>query len=271
MITHNYFGDITPNKQIIDDIMETGGQMYIFDHHSSNIEKVVQYCKEKNFENYTIYTNPKNISNPKSGCLLIYNHYMQTEDSNLGKLCQIISTYDTYTFGDIKSTERINRIMLVVNQTTYDYTVFKELVDNIVSGKLTFDDLEAQGKIIEQTLKSNILRALDSAIVMDVKNGSTIVMCEHYPNFYINQVVRDKFGIQGPLVYINYKYKIPQSLDTKSTWKYSVRSYGCDNVETNAFNIANRFGGGGHQNASGFSSVYSPKEILTKIIEIFYD
>lgn len=115
----------------------------------------------------------------------------------------------------------------------------------------------SEGKVIQKVIDHNLQMGFDvmHTIKLDEYTMLAVNSCLHMSEFgnALYTKYLDKYNADFAGVYYRY---------TKDTYKFSLRSVGDFDVSL----VCNRFGGGGHKNASGFEipiSRFNPSQILS--------
>ena len=257
------FADVTPPIEWLIKMEDKPVSIVICDHHKPKFEEIynqipfdamgeisiskpvgIQYYQSENGKiSYYFHTD-------FSGCYILmeflkkYENLLFFKINNVGfNLIETISLWDTWQFVDETKcdTERINNINVYLFSYINPidgFDKFFEMIWKTVSSSIPLDEMETYGSIINKSKLNDIKQRINNGLF--VKGKYNLFICEGYPEFLLQQEVK-KMQIDYLLTYrIDF---------TKNEIKFSLRSE-CYN---NCVNIAQYFGGNGHQRASGFS------------------
>ena len=252
------FIDVTPTIQWLENNKHKN--IIIIDHHTKSIDKIIKTFnlqQFKVFEEYVIFNN-KNIllyfptKENISACKLYYLIDKNYEQLPIYKhFVNYISTYDTWKFNDLENSEKEELLNIIESLKVWKYDEFEKLLNSLTydNYRQIYDKLNSAGAILRIDKNNSSKIALDRALYHIVNNDKKSVQLfigDKYPDYELSQVISNNI----PTIYISYSIDFQK---TKAT--FSVRYYPVNNMELpiNALKIAERFGGGGHPNAAGFS------------------
>jgi dCMP deaminase len=280
---HYYFVDITPDIDWLSNVLlMTNHKIIIFDHHKEAINKIIDKFGPFIDSRIILITN---MHSNDSAAKIIFD-YLAYKEQNifvnilelcgvnhieieaLGKLVKIISDYDTWkfvSFSPLKEHETlvINRYFFTF---TKNFTIFSRTVKNILNQMVLnfknegFDYLFDMPEIVHTGcdllfLDKNDAEEKLNSVYFNPEKG--IALFSGYTDYFIEKALSSRYG-QELKFWISYRVNIESNLIS-----FSIRSKG----ENDAQKFAQKFGGGGHLNASGFKINLNKFDLNISIIE----
>jgi len=259
------FGDVTPTLGWIfthyKKMESKEIKVIIFDHHQQRYDDI---CK--NFDDALILIDYKFMS-IWGACEIIDTNLFNSQYS---MITQFISDYDTWKFANESYNPVRKEDVLAFNQYMIQFqnlSNFSNAIDHLIAvgnmeidGKFKLENefgfklyIDKGKTLIQQVISKN----LD-----DIKSGIWIginFFYEGFPNYWMIE----KLKIINPALQYMICYNINSS---KQSIKFSVRS----GNNSDCLLIANRFKGGGHRDAAGFTVPISEGcEIIKNPIKLF--
>lgn len=213
-----YIIDYSYPKEVLLELEEHAQKLVVIDHHAS-AEEQVTLLKEYVFDN------------DHSGAYLAWHYFFP--DQPMPKLIDYIEDGDLYRFSLLDA----RSIISYIHVAPLDFVVFSKMADDL-------ENSEGYAKILEQ---GTLLRTVHERQIEYFANKAELVEFEGYTIYAVNannRVASDLGALlsqkRGPFALIfNYE---------NLAWKCSLRGDGTVDLSE----IAKRYGGGGHHNASGF-------------------
>lgn len=214
-----YIIDYSYPLPVLLELEERAKKLVIIDHHLSARESV-ESIKEHVYDV------------DHSGAYLAWQYFFPGE--KLPKLIDYIEDGDLYRFSLLDA----KPLLAYIHVAPFDFAVFSRIAEDL-------EIPEGYAKILEQ---GTLLRTVHERQVEYFANKAELVLFEGYTIYAVNanNIVASDLGHvlsakQGPFAIIfNYE---------KWGWKCSIRGDGSVDVSK----IAQKYGGGGHHNASGFA------------------
>lgn len=215
-------------KEILKEISKRTKNLYWIDHHSSSINLINKYPELNNIKGIRDSSN--------SGAYLTWTYFYG--DSNIPLFVKLVSDYDTWQLKIRESTF----FKLGIDGTNYGplnsiWDILYKDYKNKVNKNLL--DLIKNGEIIKKYLdKSYEEKRLKNSYESKFEGLKALVINEDSNSWVFGEEIKNY-----PIV-INWVY-------TKGLYKYSLYT---DDINVDCSKLAEKYNGGGHKGAAGFSS-----------------
>lgn len=239
-----FFFDIAPTRSDLIAIAEIAESVEVWDHHKSVAEDLADHPLA-------------NIVQSKSGAVLAWERMCKEigEERELPEILKYVQASDLGLQYSTSASE--------VSQVPDDLPEFEAMIHSFNRDKETWDFISSDLSRLIQTDGAAILR-----------NNTVNIEDRIFKNHYTIEIDGQCIGVVGSPLYpsrlghlLAAKYGVGLVWFNDSRKLYcSLRSVGSNGIDTSE--IAKKFGGGGHKNASGFAvSVSSPvaKRIMGSI------
>lgn len=281
------FVDVCPNEKSLKDMLDKATMIYILDHHVTNRDLVEKYKDHVKLKNHVVF------DMERSGCQIAWDYISNVDslathprlDQTRLWFINCVGTDDLW-----KHKEYENSKGIVSAMCDYEYFNFEKLDElyslednglSLVETKFLpyIEKVDIKNKLIlkndteraapatltlieDKQLSESELEFIKDNIVIGRKYkvwvGTTIGhLISSFGNILANKTFdEDKvaFGNNMPDFAVVYTYD-----HWKDGWKYALRSIAPFDVSK----IAAKFGGGGHAQASGFTSKKGPRELFS--------
>jgi len=211
------------------------------DHHASSLDLLKEHPElNKRFKGL--------VSNEYSGAALAYMYFYDKEFNKIPSYIQYVSDYDTWSFEFGEDTEYFKLGMDCLN-TVVGSDVWDKLdVDSNKDDYGFLSRLVEDGKIIKKYLDAHYKEQIESdgyeiTIPFNNKFYRALVLNGHGNSW----VFSDKFNSERYDLYILWNYD-------GTIYNYSMYSNKDRKGYFNVQKLAEKYGGGGHENASGIQS-----------------
>ena len=166
----------------------------------------------------------------RSGAMITWDHYSSSEAPTLVK---IVQDRDLWLFKN-QYTKPLTAYMFTLPQT---FTAWDKLLDDVNSGKAI-----DMGQVLLDAHNKNVADIIDGCTRKVMISGHVVNMTNaHW--MYASDIGHLTIGDDA-------KFSVTYFVDKDGGYKYSLRA----NDEFDCTALAETYGGGGHPNASGFSS-----------------
>lgn len=276
------FVDCCPEIEFIEKLQKYNVNFLIkiFDHHVDRIAELKKYYHsiKENYPNIIIDFITKGSDTCGSKLFYDYN-FEKLENKKIqlkvfSRLLNYVDYYDTWKWDKLDKNNRyimFKRNILAFNAyiqtliTNVNY--FYVLIDSTCTGTDTdtnekLNSILDFGKLLLDVQKNNVINYLKNALFL--KSSNTIIF-EGVPNNFTYEIIRKTYGLSknSYCMYIGYTINLD-----KQYVKFSVRSANTENTNCNkAIDIAKMFGGGGHEDAAGFTVPFENYNEIGTIIE----
>lgn len=234
-----YFIDFCPREKELKEIEKVAKKLIVIDHHIG-VKVLVESLEGGVFQNGV------------SGAYLAHKYFFP--EIKIPKLIQYISIGDTYTFSKNENIKKLERNLLAYIYTLdFDFKMFNK-AEKDFENKIKFLEM----KKIGETLQTNYLKLVESQI-----DKASIIDFEGHKVYAVNAsgVFRNELGHRLALK-SKSKFSIIYTFE-KDKLKISLRGEN----KVNLSELAKKYGGGGHFNASAFS-LNKKEEILDFVSKI---
>lgn len=237
--THIYIIDFSYSPEIIDNWIKQGHKVTILDHHQSAIDSLKPY-----FEINSFNRNLESVfDNERSGAGIAFNYF--NPGKPYPKLVELVQDRDLwkFNFGNI-------------SRHLYSYMQFRIEFSDSISKQfevmdMIHESLEQPGKsvILE---KGEVLSESYYKFCRGFAQNRIMVKIKDYdfPEFPV--ITTNKFFGSDTCSYICKEFGYQAAgyffLEKPNQWNWGMRSVG----ENDVSKLCQRYGGGGHKNASGF-------------------
>lgn len=246
----------------------------IFDHHVDRIDELKKYYHsiKENYSNIIIDFITK--GNDTCGSKLFYDYNFEKLENKIQfkvftKIIKYIDYYDTWKWDKLDENDSKNQKFKtnILSFNTYIQTLithvnyFYALIDSTCTDENLNSILDI-GKLLMEVQKNNVINYLKNALFLKLSN--TIIF-EGIPNNFTYEIICKTYGLSENeyCMYIGYTINLD-----KQYIKFSVRTRNSSNPVCNkAIDFAKMFGGGGHENATGFTVSFENYNEIGTIIE----
>lgn len=246
----------------------------IFDHHVDRIDELKKYYHsiKENYSNIIIDFITK--GNDTCGSKLFYDYNFEKLENKIQfkvftKIIKYIDYYDTWKWDKLDKNDSKNQMFKtnILSFNTYIQTLithvnyFYALIDSTCTDEKLNSILDI-GKLLMEVQKNNVINYLKNALFLKLSN--TIIF-EGIPNNFTYEIICKTYGLSENeyCMYIGYTINLD-----KQYIKFSVRTRNSSNPVCNkAIDIAKMFGGGGHEDAAGFTVSFENYNEIGTIIE----
>lgn len=246
----------------------------IFDHHVDRIDELKKYYHsiKENYSNIIIDFITK--GNDTCGSKLFYDYNFEKLENKIQfkvftKIIKYIDYYDTWKWDKLDKNDSKNQMFKtnILSFNTYIQTLitnvnyFYALIDSTCTDEKLNSILDV-GKLLMEVQKNNVINYLKNALFLKLSN--TIIF-EGIPNNFTYEIICKTYGLSENeyCMYIGYTINLD-----KQYIKFSARTRNSENPICNkAIDIAKMFGGGGHEDAAGFTVSFENYNEIGTIIE----
>lgn len=242
------FCDYAPEISILEQIEEKAKLIQILDHHKT----AEDILKNKSYATFDM---------KKSGVGLSWDYFFG--DLELPQFLEMIQDRDLWTWKIENSREFTSGLFALCDTCfPYDFEKLFEIFNNIYNDINKFNECITLGTIMN---KINLNKATNIA-KLSIKRIDTyegfkvcIVNCPSQYSSDVGNILSSNENVDFAVLW-NYNHP-------KEEYYVSLRS--CNKVDVSQ--IAKKYGGGGHANASGFSTKINPTELFIKNEKIDYN
>lgn len=215
-----YMIDFVYTEDVLRDLIKNNKKVTAIDHHISR-EKEIKLTQDYLY------------AVDHSGAVLAWNYFHK--DKPMPKLLNYVEGQDLWKF----NLPNAKAICASINSLDYDFNVWNKLADDLDDEEQN-RNLALQGSIIVKYEEEMIKRLIEE--------NATLVNFEGYETYVVNA----PYMLASEIGHILYTKKPPIAIiwsEDKERVNVSLRSDGTVDVSK----LAEKFGGGGHKVASGFS------------------
>ncbi|MDD5760513.1 MAG: DHHA1 domain-containing protein [Candidatus Pacebacteria bacterium] len=217
-----YFFDVIPGKKVLESLIKQGNEITIIDHHIS-AKRILDFDKSGNMKT--------KLNMKRSASVLVWQYFFPKK--KIPELLLYIEDMDLWKFKKPYTRE----ILATINALDFEFKKWSKLVKEIENKKTRKKYIEAGKKVVEY--QNEIIAGL----VQEAKEVKFL----RYKTLVVNSSILIS-EIGNALI----KKKPPMAIiwfETGKEKRISLRSDGKVDVSK----IAERYGGGGHKKAAGFS------------------
>lgn len=217
-----YFFDVIPERKTLEDLIEKGNEITIIDHHLS-AKRILYFDKPKNMK---VKLNMKH-----SASVLVWRYFFPKK--KVPELLLYIEDMDLWKFKKPYTRE----ILATINTPDFEFKKWSKLVKEIENKKTRKKYIEAGKKVVEY--QDEIIAGLvQEAKEVEFSKCKTLVVNS---SILISEIGDALIKKRPPMAVIWF--------ETGEDKRISLRSNGKIDVSK----IAEKYGGGGHKKAAGFS------------------
>lgn len=217
-----YFFDVIPERKTLEDLIEKGNEITIIDHHLS-AKRILDFDKPKNMK---VKLNMKH-----SASVLVWRYFFSKK--KVPELLLYIEDMDLWKFKKPYTRE----ILATINTPDFEFKKWSKLVKEIENKKTRKKYIEAGKKVVEY--QDEIIAGLvQEAKEVEFSKCKTLVVNS---SILISEIGDALIKKRPPMAVIWF--------ETGEEKRISLRSNGKIDVSK----IAEKYGGGGHKKAAGFS------------------
>ncbi|MFA5360415.1 MAG: DHHA1 domain-containing protein [Candidatus Paceibacterota bacterium] len=217
-----YFFDVIPERKTLEDLIEKGNEITIIDHHLS-AKRILDFDKPKNMK---VKLNMKH-----SASVLVWRYFFSKK--KVPELLLYIENMDLWKFKKPYTRE----ILATINTPDFEFKKWSKLVKEIENKKTRKKYIEAGKKVVEY--QDEIIAGLvQEAKEVEFSKCKTLVVNS---SILISEIGDALIKKRPPMAVIWF--------ETGEEKRISLRSNGKIDVSK----IAEKYGGGGHKKAAGFS------------------
>lgn len=219
-----YILDFSYSPDVLFKVLETAKKITLIDHHLTAIQQFENVIAP---ENLTLHFDIN-----QSGCVLAWQHFFP--EIEIPIILKHIEDRDLWRF-ELEGTKEITSALYEQMPLSFD-----------AFGSLKLNKLFAIGAIQIAQFSKMVQRIAKNAYVIKFDGHKGLAV--NAPSFFASElghILAEKSGTFG----MTYHYD-----GRRKQWIFGLRSIG----DLNVAEMAVGFGGGGHLNAAGFSSVHNP-------------
>lgn len=274
------FLDFTPPAKTTKAILEYGGHVTIIDHHGATNTAEYEELK-KTTSRLTIYEKDVNVAGQKiAAAELVFNYLPCPEDSKatMEKVAYMASLWDTWRWTkELEEKQGLKRVIEAIGNLSKSMpiTTFFDIFEDVVVRALCGDTkmLKILDKINKENVEAEIAKAIPTFTVVND------VAVSRFVNRYISQTLHKALETMPVAIAVSVTEMRSQDIfpvPDNQRYIVSLRGTGVYDLRK----LSQHFGGGGHQNAAGFtytadnhldSGKTSAEKIIKSIMEVLGD
>jgi hypothetical protein len=245
------FCDIAPTREQAVSLLQHGNYIHVFDHHPTSSKELTGIMIDACNGEPRVFYPGYGLDETVSGCMVYFKHRFEilvkqvnilgdlhVDLIDLQRKVEIVSSYDTWQFVNDKpgSVEFINNVHNYLNTLVMNRD---EYASNFIESDIR--NMNSKGSIVS---RNNIMLA-KKALDRSVQLGPTTVLLPSVDvTLEVNSMTWEKYP--GAQRFVTFKVEFNTRFE--AIMKASIRS-----KDGSARVIAEKFGGGGHDDAGGFS------------------
>lgn len=231
-----YFLDFIPNDNKVLERLSKENNLIVIDHHKKAIEEF-----DKNFPG------TKGIRNTDhAGCYLTWQYFYP--DTDIPKVVQLVSAYDAWQHDSMPNVRELDKGLRTLDLFPI-ISNNRKIWDRLFNDSNYLDNIIQIGKPILDKEKADYAReaSFKCQPIMFEGKRTLLANVQGVDSYFFESVLDE----HDPEILIFY-YRYFNNRRNQSHWKVSLRSAPKYNDKTGVDEIARKFGGGGHPNASSF-------------------